>query len=90
MPFTRPAGRVAELGALGHFILFMPFFRVLMRVTANDGSAILDGNIDAASRVELLQTGVLNGELKAGSLTVAAGSRMRGKAEFGWDEKAKH
>jgi len=50
----------------------------------------LDGNIDAASRVELLQTGVLNGELKAGSLTVAAGSRMRGKAEFGWDDKAKH
>ena len=50
----------------------------------------LDGNIDAAHRVELLQTGVLNGELKAGSLTVAAGSRMRGKAEFGWDEKPKH
>ena len=50
----------------------------------------LDGNIDAASRVELLQTGVLNGELKAGSLTVAAGSRMRGKAEFGWEEKPKH
>ena len=50
----------------------------------------LDGNIDAASRVEILQTGVLNGELKAGSLTVAAGSRMRGKVEFGWDEKAKH
>jgi len=50
----------------------------------------LDGNIDAAARVELLQTGVLNGELKAGSLTVAAGSRMRGKAEFGWDEKPKH
>ena len=50
----------------------------------------LDGNIDASSRVELLQTGVFNGELKAGSLTVAAGSRMRGKAEFGWDEKSKH
>jgi hypothetical protein len=30
---------------------------------------------------------VLNGDLKAGSLTVAAGSRMRGRAEFGWDEK---
>ena len=45
----------------------------------------LDGNIDAASRVELLQTGMLNGELKAGSLIVAAGSRMRGKSEFGWD-----
>jgi cytoskeletal protein CcmA (bactofilin family) len=47
----------------------------------------LEGNIDAASRVELLQSGVLNGDLKAGSLTVAAGSRMRGRAEFGWDEK---
>ena len=49
----------------------------------------LEGNIDAASRVELLQSGVLNGDLKAGSLTVAAGSRMRGRAEFGWDEKTK-
>lgn len=48
----------------------------------------LEGNIDAAARVELLQTGVLNGDLKAGSLTVAAGSRMRGRAEFGWDEKS--
>ena len=47
----------------------------------------LEGNIDAASRVELLETGVLNGNLKAGSLTVAAGSRMRGQAEFGWDER---
>jgi cytoskeletal protein CcmA (bactofilin family) len=47
----------------------------------------LEGNIDAASRVELLQTGILNGDLKAGSLTVAAGSRMRGRAEFGWDDK---
>ena len=47
----------------------------------------LDGNIDAASRVELVETGVLNGDLKAGSLIVAAGSRMRGQAEFGWEEK---
>jgi len=47
----------------------------------------LEGNIDAAARVELLQSGVLNGDLKAGSLTVAAGSRMRGRAEFGWDDK---
>lgn len=46
----------------------------------------LDGNIDAASRVELLSTGVLNGDLKAASLTVAAGSRMRGNVSFGWDE----
>jgi cytoskeletal protein CcmA (bactofilin family) len=47
----------------------------------------LEGNIDGASRVELLQSGVLNGNLNAGSLTVAAGSRMRGQAEFGWDTK---
>jgi cytoskeletal protein CcmA (bactofilin family) len=46
----------------------------------------LEGNIEAASRVELLETGVINGDLKAGSLTVAAGSRMRGQADFGWQE----
>ena len=45
----------------------------------------LEGNIDAAQSVELTSTGVLTGDLKAGSLTVSAGSRMRGKVEFGWD-----
>jgi cytoskeletal protein CcmA (bactofilin family) len=49
----------------------------------------LHGNIDAAARVELLETGLVAGDVKAGSLTVAAGSRMRGQVEFGWDEKAK-
>ena len=44
----------------------------------------LEGNIDAAARVELHSTGVLNGNLNTGSLTVAAGSRMRGQVEFGW------
>jgi cytoskeletal protein CcmA (bactofilin family) len=48
----------------------------------------LEGNIDGASRVELLESGVLSGDLKAGSLTVAAGSRMRGQVEFGWEEKS--
>ncbi len=47
----------------------------------------LEGNIADATRVELLQTGVLNGDLKAGSLTVAAGSRMRGQVEFGWEKQ---
>jgi cytoskeletal protein CcmA (bactofilin family) len=46
----------------------------------------LEGNVEEASRVELLQTGAVIGDLKAGSLTVAAGARMRGKAEFGWDD----
>ncbi len=49
----------------------------------------LEGNVEEASRVDLLQTGVVLGDLKAGSLMVAAGARMRGQAEFGWeDEKA--
>ena len=46
----------------------------------------LEGNIEEASRVELMQTGVLIGDLKAGSLTVAAGARMRGNVEFGWED----
>src|SRR5262245_50665770 len=47
----------------------------------------VEGNIESAARVELLETGVLNGDLKAGTLTVAAGSRMRGRAEFGWGDE---
>jgi cytoskeletal protein CcmA (bactofilin family) len=49
----------------------------------------LNGNIENARRVELLETGVINGDVKAGSLTVAAGSRMRGNVEFGWDDEKK-
>jgi cytoskeletal protein CcmA (bactofilin family) len=47
----------------------------------------LEGNIEAAQRVELLDSGVLIGDVKAGTMTVAAGSRMRGQMDFGWDEK---
>ena len=47
----------------------------------------LNGNIVAAERVELVETGVVNGDVKAGSLSVAAGSRMRGQVEFGWKDK---
>lgn len=50
-------------------------------------SGEVDGNIESAARVEILETGVLNGDLKAGTLTVAAGSRMRGRAEFGWGDE---
>jgi cytoskeletal protein CcmA (bactofilin family) len=46
----------------------------------------LEGNVEQASHVDLLQTGVVIGDLKAGSLTVATGARMRGQAEFGWDD----
>jgi cytoskeletal protein CcmA (bactofilin family) len=46
----------------------------------------IEGNIEGAQRVELHQTGVVNGDISAGSLTVADGARMRGRSEFGWSE----
>lgn len=47
----------------------------------------LEGNIESAQRVDLLESGVLSGDVKATQFTVAAGSRMRGQVEFGWEEK---
>jgi cytoskeletal protein CcmA (bactofilin family) len=47
----------------------------------------IEGNIESAENVEILSSGVLNGDLKAGTLTVASGSRMRGRVEFGWGEE---
>jgi cytoskeletal protein CcmA (bactofilin family) len=50
----------------------------------------LQGNIESAKRVDVQEGGVIVGDVKAGSITVAAGSRMRGHVEFGWeDEKLK-
>jgi cytoskeletal protein CcmA (bactofilin family) len=46
----------------------------------------IEGNIESAQKVELHQTGVVNGDVNAGSLSVAGGARMRGRAEFGWNE----
>jgi len=47
----------------------------------------LEGNIIAAKRVEVLETAVITGDVKAGTIQVAAGARMRGHMEFGWDDK---
>ena len=52
-------------------------------------SGELIGNIESAKRVELLESGVINGDVKAGSLTVAAGSRMRGQVEFGYEAEGR-
>jgi cytoskeletal protein CcmA (bactofilin family) len=46
----------------------------------------LEGNVEEASHIELLPSSVVIGDLKAGTLTVAAGARMRGQADFGWGE----
>ena len=45
---------------------------------------VVDGNVVAAAHVKLLDGGQLVGDIKASTLTVAAGSRMRGHVEFGW------
>lgn len=44
----------------------------------------LEGNVVANGQVKLLESAQLLGDLKAKTLTVAAGSRMRGHVEFGW------
>ena len=50
----------------------------------------LDGNIHSANRVELLATCAMNGDIKADTLTVASGSRLRGRVECGnWDNAPK-
>lgn len=46
----------------------------------------LEGNVDSAERVELLDSGMMIGDIKAGTVTIAAGSKMRGQVEFGWSK----
>ena len=45
----------------------------------------LDGNVVASGQVRLMESGQMIGDLKASTLTVVAGSRMRGHVEFGWN-----
>ena len=48
----------------------------------------LEGNIDSAAKVELLDSAVLVGDVKTGVLIVNAGSKIRGHIECGWDDKS--
>jgi cytoskeletal protein CcmA (bactofilin family) len=45
----------------------------------------LTGNI-AAKHIDVTATGVVVGDVKADTITVASGSRMRGHVEFGWGD----
>jgi len=45
----------------------------------------LEGNIESAQAIELLPTAALQGDIKTASLTVNAGSRIRGAVDCGWD-----
>lgn len=47
----------------------------------------LQGNIESAKRLDVMDGGVIVGDVKAGSITVAAGSRMRGNVQFGWEDE---
>jgi cytoskeletal protein CcmA (bactofilin family) len=62
--------------------------RIAAKINANTVTigGEVEGNVLASSHVELLETAQLIGDLKGSSLTVAAGSRMRGHVEFGWNE----
>ena len=44
----------------------------------------INGNITATANVKLMESGQVVGDLKAATLTVASGARMRGHVEFGW------
>ena len=46
----------------------------------------LEGTVVASGQVTLAESGQIIGDLKAKTLTVAAGSRMRGNVEFGWND----
>ncbi|HEY0504535.1 MAG TPA: polymer-forming cytoskeletal protein [Lysobacter sp.] len=47
----------------------------------------LEGNVESAQRVELLEGGTVVGDVKAGVVSIAPGSRMRGQVEFGFEDK---
>lgn len=49
----------------------------------------LEGNIESAARVELMDTAVVIGDMKAGSLIVTAGSKIRGHIDCGWEDTAR-
>ena len=53
--------------------------------TVTIGGAV-EGNVVASAQVKLLESAQLIGDLKATTLIVAAGSKMRGHMEFGWSE----
>lgn len=56
----------------------------------NAGAVTIEGEVDgtvvSSGQVTLSESGQVIGDLKAKTLTVAAGSRMRGNVEFGWND----
>lgn len=48
----------------------------------------LEGNVESAQRVEIVESGAMVGDVNAGVVTVAPGAKMRGRVEFGWEAAA--
>jgi cytoskeletal protein CcmA (bactofilin family) len=46
----------------------------------------LEGNVESAALINVLATGAVIGDVKAGSVNIATGARMRGQVNFGWDD----
>ena len=46
----------------------------------------VEGTVVASGQVTLSESGQVVGDLKARTLSVSAGSRMRGNVEFGWND----
>src|SRR3954468_19365945 len=44
----------------------------------------LEGNVESAAQINVLATGAVIGDVKAGAVTIASGARMRGQVNFGW------
>jgi cytoskeletal protein CcmA (bactofilin family) len=84
---VRIAGKVkGEIQIKGDLIIDRGA-RIAAKVSATNVTlgGELDGNV-AAGQVKILESGQMIGDLKASTLTVAAGSRMRGHVECGWNE----
>ena len=56
-----------------------------VRASAVTVGGELTGNI-TAKHIDVTASGVIVGDVKADTITVASGSRMRGHVEFGWGE----
>jgi cytoskeletal protein CcmA (bactofilin family) len=57
-----------------------------MKATVITVAGDVQGNVLDATRVELLASAALVGDVRAATLTVAPGSRLRGRVECGWGE----
>ena len=70
------------------------FARIFYRNAINLGIPVIEcaetDKISDLDEIEIdLASGMINGDLKAGTLTVAAGSRIRGPVECGWGKDDK-